>query len=181
MVFQASHVAGRAADRATSAGPLQVLTNPLVTALLLTALAMLVFFTFLDGKCLPDVGWRSKTRTAIYLFLGIVAVLGLHFHALERKLAQTMRKSGAESLVNDLHHSQRLPGVLGGSDFVRITPLGQQAPLQERSQAGFAPGPAARPPPPPPPAFAPPPGEFAAQPPPPPPLTLESVSGDVAI
>lgn len=116
------------ADRATSAGPLQVLSNPLVTALLLTAIAMMVFFTLLDGKCLPDVGWRAKTKTAVYMFLGTVVVLGLHFHALERKVMREHHATASESLVSQLHQSQSLPEVMTGSDYVPITP-GQQSRL----------------------------------------------------
>lgn len=131
-------MAGRLADRATRSGPLRVLNNPVITALLLTALSMVVLFAVLGEESgLEDTTWRSRARTFVYMFVGATAVLGAHYYALERDLSQCYRADASDSLMDQLHSTQGLEELNATNpDYVPIDPAtGQAKPREERPAA----------------------------------------------
>lgn len=109
MVLNAGHMANRLAGKATQVGPLRLLDNPIVTALLLTVLAMVIFFTLLqDDGCLADTGWACRLRVAIYVFVMTSVVLGLHYYAQKRTLGAHYKQSASDDFMSHLSRSQEL-------------------------------------------------------------------------
>lgn len=110
MVLHTSHMATGMANRLTS-GPLRILGNPLVAALVITVLAMIILFYFLgDEECLADLDWKGRLKGGIYAYLGVASVVSLHYYALEKKFSGEFKGHAASSIVGQLHTAQ-------GSDF----------------------------------------------------------------
>jgi hypothetical protein len=110
MVLHTGHMATGLANRMTS-GPLRILGNPLVAALIITVLAMIILFYFLgDEECLAGLDWKGRLKGGIYAYLGVASVVGLHYYALEKKFSSEFKGHAASSIVGQLHSAQ-------GSEF----------------------------------------------------------------
>ena len=124
MPFELFDVAGRAADRVTGKGPLQIVNNPILAAMIVTVLAMVIIFACLgngrDGADLRDVGWRTRVRCGLYLFFGTGVLLALHYYALDKRLGREKVRTHARTVFDQINTNQRLPEGL--SNQARIQP-----------------------------------------------------------
>ena len=97
-----------------------VLRNPIITALLITALAMIIIFTVLNpGKTKNAPRWQTNLRCGIYLFLGISAIMFVHYYALGRSLRSDASQKGIRDVVNQVHFAQG--GGYGATNY-QVTP-----------------------------------------------------------
>jgi len=93
------------------------LRNPVATALLITALALIIVYV-VYREDLRGTGWRLGAKSAVWLTFGVSALVFVHYHALGRSLSQGNASQGVRDVVNSIHHSVSAEGgysVLGGS------------------------------------------------------------------
>ena len=158
MVFELGRVAGGAAERLTSRGPLRTMSNPILATIIVTVLAMVLIFAFLDkGGSLSRTSWRERFRCGFYLFMGVGLLLALHYYGLSRKLNDAKRTSANQEFISQVHTAQSLPPSLQqqSSSYVPIRPgslysqgmepplgfrPGQALPQQPGHQGGLQPG-----------------------------------------
>jgi len=120
MVLNAGDMARRMADRATRSGPLRVIGNPIIAALVMTALALIVFFVLLDEEaCISELSWQTRFRVAIYLCTGAFFIIGLHYYALDRSFKEQYSNEETEQLVTTLGNSQKMASM-GAYDSSRV-------------------------------------------------------------
>ncbi len=120
MVLHAGDMAGRLADRATRSGMLSLIGNPIIAALVLTVIALVVFFTLLgEEECLSELGWNTRFRVAIYFCTGAFFILGLHYYALDRSFRNQYSNEATETLVANLGNSQKMASM-GAYDSSRV-------------------------------------------------------------
>lgn len=112
MIIQTGKVAGGVADAVTKSGPLKILDNPLVTALIITVIAMMIFFSLLgkDGR-LKEVGWKTRLRVGVYIFIAVGLVTAVHYYALNRELSEFYKGGASDQLMDDIH---------GGNDLSQL-------------------------------------------------------------
>jgi hypothetical protein len=124
MVLHAGHMANRFAGKVTQSGPLRLLDNPIITALLITVLAMAIFFSILsEDGCLAETGWHARIRVAVYVFAATAAVLSLHYYAQKRTLSSHYKQDASDELMSHLDRSHER-SVLGSRnpDHVPVFP-----------------------------------------------------------
>ena len=96
------------------------LRNPVATALLITALALIIVYV-VYREDLRGTGWRLGAKSAVWLTFGVSALVFVHYHALGRSLSQGNASQGVRDVVNSIHHSVSAEGgysVLGGGHSV---------------------------------------------------------------
>lgn len=93
-----------------------ILRNPVVTALLVTVLAMVVIFAMHRPTC----GWQTAVRGGVYLFLGVSALMYVHYYALGRALRSEDAQKGIRDVVAAVHHAGGT--VVYGGDTHPVTP-----------------------------------------------------------
>jgi hypothetical protein len=116
------------------------LSNPVITALLITALALIIVHVMYK-KRLKGTGWQRGVKTAFWLVIGVSALVFVHYYALKRKLQKEHASVGLRNVVNSVQQSAAvgggypvLPGFGGGNESQaegvapqteRIVPPGQ--------------------------------------------------------
>lgn len=150
MIIQTGKVAGGIADSVTKTGPLKIMDNPLFAALIITVIAMMVFFRLLgkDGR-LDKVGWKMRIRVGVYVFILVGLVTAVHYYALNRELSEFYKTGASDELMSDIHGGLEL-SALGAYQPEYVAPQAmthapQQFATQFRPMAGE--GAAAVPPP----------------------------------
>jgi hypothetical protein len=94
------------------------LRNPVVTALLITALALTIIYVMYKED-LKGSGWRRGAKAGIWLTIGVSALVFVHYYALERSMRKGESSRGVRDTMASIHHSAsatRGYPVLGG-DF----------------------------------------------------------------
>jgi hypothetical protein len=98
------------------------LRNPVVTALLITALALTIIYVMYKED-LKGSGWRRGAKAGIWLTIGVSALVFAHYYALERSMRKGESSRGVRDTMASIHHSASAAKgypVLGGdfaSDF----------------------------------------------------------------
>ncbi|QID21243.1 pB169L [African swine fever virus] len=83
--------------------------NPFIVALIITAVVLVVFFAI----CNPPVDKKRKTKTAIYVYICIVALLFLHYYVLNHQLNDIYNKSNMDVIVSSIHDKYK-----GGDEII---------------------------------------------------------------
>ncbi len=97
MGFDAGHTLDRMASWLCSSSIVNtVIGNPIFTALLITALAVIVIMSVLHYS-VRNTGWKRITRMSIYLLLVVSAVIFVHHYAvLNRMKTETMMQNSRD-------------------------------------------------------------------------------------
>jgi hypothetical protein len=117
MAFEVGETVNRCAEWVCSSPFVYgTLSNPVVTALLITAMALAVIYAMYRDD-LEDTGWRLGVKTAIWLAVGTSALIYAHYYALERRLRKKSSSQGVRDVMASIHHSASTGGgyaVRGG-------------------------------------------------------------------
>lgn len=109
MPLELGRVGGAAAARATGGAAGALLSNPVGAALVVTALALAIVFAMLrDHSDIAACPWRPRLRCALYLFMGVSLVMALHYYGLGRQLRERYQTTSRNTIVGQIHSSQRL-------------------------------------------------------------------------
>jgi hypothetical protein len=102
-----------------------VIRNPVLTALLLTALALVIIHA-MYGWDLKKTGWRRSFKVGFWLLLSASALLFVHYYALERHLLNSLAPEGVRNIVRSIHHSVAsgggYPVYPSADDFMDLNP-----------------------------------------------------------
>ena len=108
------------------------LSNPVITALLITALALIVIYVMYKDE-LKGTGWRRGLKMGIWMVVGISALVFVHYYALERHLRKGHASQGVRDVMASIHHSavagsgySVLGGDLSGGDDPRQSTDGEE-------------------------------------------------------
>ena len=93
-----------------------VMSNPIYTALLLTALIILVLAYIKDGSMSDS--WRATIKTFVYIFIAALAVITVHHYTMVSKF----RSEGAGENVRRTFDSIQQAPTYGGA----VYPVGDQ-------------------------------------------------------
>lgn len=85
------------------------LRNPVFTALLITALALIIIHGMYKDE-LKGTGWRRGLKTGIWMALGVSALVFIHYYALERHLRKGHASQGVRDVMASIHHSATTGG-----------------------------------------------------------------------
>lgn len=85
------------------------LSNPVFTALLITALALIIVHVMYKDD-LKGTGWRRGLKTGIWLAIGVSALVFIHYYALERHLRKGHASQGVRDVMASIHHSATTGG-----------------------------------------------------------------------
>lgn len=86
-----------------------VLRNPVFTALLITAVALVIVYAMYRHE-LEGTGRRRGVKTAFWLLLAVSALVFVHYYALERSLEKSHAAQGVQNVMNSIHHSATMGG-----------------------------------------------------------------------
>jgi hypothetical protein len=117
-----------------------VFRNPIVTALVVTAIAFSIVF----AVCAPRAPRVSAVRAGIWTFLATTLVLSVHYYALRAELKRTYERRGVQSIVQSIHGA-----ALPAGSAHRVVPRPAESLMYggaERAAAPTAPARAAEPP-----------------------------------
>lgn len=92
-----------------------ILRNPVLTALLITALALIIIYAMFKDE-IRQSGWRKGFKAGFWLLIGISALVFVHYYALERSLKKNAASQGIRRVMDSIHHSAAVGGgysVLG--------------------------------------------------------------------
>ena len=92
-----------------SAAVFGALRNPVVTALLMAALALVVVHALFRAE-LKDVGWRRNAKAGFWLLVGVSALVFVHYYALQRHLQTECASQGMRTMLASIHHSAAVGG-----------------------------------------------------------------------
>ena len=81
-----------------------IIRNPVFTALLITAFALVIIHA-MYGWDLKKTGWRRSFKTGFWLLLSVSALIFVHYYALERHLLDSLAPEGVRNIVRSIHHS----------------------------------------------------------------------------
>jgi hypothetical protein len=93
------------------------LRNPVYTALLITALAMVVIFLQFRHD-LKHVSGRQMLRAGFYAFLGVSLLVYVHYYALAGSIRQQHSQHGIREVVGSIYGHSSHPGAF------RVEPRG---------------------------------------------------------
>lgn len=79
-----------------------VLRNPVFTAALLTALALVIVFALYRSE-LRKSGWQLGLKTGVWLLIATSAVVYAHYYALGKSLAQEQDQKGVREVVGGVY------------------------------------------------------------------------------
>ena len=85
------------------------LSNPVFTALLITALALIIIHVMYKDD-LEGTGWRRGLKTGIWMAIGVSALVFVHYYALERRLRKGHASQGVRDVMASIHHSAKTGG-----------------------------------------------------------------------
>ena len=100
----------------------RVISNPIFTALLITALAVVILMGVFH-YCVKKAGWKRIARMSIYLLLVVSAVVFVHHYAVMHRMKADSLQQGVRSVfqsITDAHGS----GIDGGSNYPVLAPSG---------------------------------------------------------
>jgi len=104
------------------------LRNPVFTALLITALALIAVHA-VYREALKGAGWRRGLKAGFWLVIGVSALVFVHYYALERSLQNSHASQGVRTVVESIHHSATTgggyavyPGAFGREDPAGLKP-----------------------------------------------------------
>jgi len=86
-----------------------VMRNPVFTALLITVIALVIIYAIYRQE-LQRTGWRRGFRAGFWLFLGVSALVFVHYYALEHHLQKSHASEGVRNVVASIHHSATTGG-----------------------------------------------------------------------
>lgn len=123
-----------AADWACSAPIIRtIVSNPVFTALLITALVVIVAMS-LYGRQIKSSGGKVAARASLYVFLLVSAVMFVHHYAVVRSTQDSAHQKGVRDVFSSIHQSRgvSLP------DTVPVIP-GSSYAAQSYAQPSYAP------------------------------------------
>lgn len=85
------------------------LSNPVCTALLITALALIIIYVIYK-ESLKGTGWRRGVKAGIWVAIGVSALVFIHYYALERHLRKSHASQGVRDVMASIHHSAATGG-----------------------------------------------------------------------
>jgi hypothetical protein len=110
-----------------------VLRNPVFTAALLTALALVIVFALYRTE-LRKSGWQLGLKTGVWLLIATSAVVYAHYYALGKWLAQEQDQKGVREVVGGVYAA-----AVGGGGY-QVAP-GAAPPPRGADPPAPAPGP----------------------------------------
>jgi hypothetical protein len=114
MALELSRILGGAVGRITSGGPARAASNPIMAALIITALSFLVFFTLLrDLVELRECSWRLRVRLGFYMFISTSLILALSYYGTSRKLKSSHDQYAREGVIHQVTNARALPTQVG--------------------------------------------------------------------
>lgn len=123
MGFDVSHALDGAASWLCSSRLVsKIISNPIFTALLITALAMVVIMGVYH-YCMRQGGWKKTVRMAIYLMMVISAVVFVHHYAVMARARNESLQAGVRSVFKSISDQ----GVSGSGEHP-VTPGGSEGP-----------------------------------------------------
>ncbi len=97
-----------------------VIGNPVMTSLLLTALALIIIYAI-------DERGESRGRAAVYVFLAFLAVTFIHYATVARSLRGEAFRQGAKSVVATTLGQSRFPVSASGAFAAPVAPVAPPA------------------------------------------------------
>lgn len=88
----------------------RILRNPVVTALLITALCLVVIYAIYRAE-IRAAGWRPGLRAGVYLAVLVSLVLFVHYYALRKSVEDEHAQKGVREVVHAVHHNYAGGGV----------------------------------------------------------------------
>jgi hypothetical protein len=95
----------------------KVIGNPLFTALLVTALAMIVVWSLYKQE-LKDTGKKRALRAFIYVSFAVSALLFVHYYIVTRNLERDIQRRGVREVFQSVHASAEMKGTEGAKSIV---------------------------------------------------------------
>lgn len=133
MSFNIGGAVNSAADWACNAPIIRgIVSNPVFTALLITALVVIVVMALYHDQ-LKKAGVKRKVRAVLYIFLLVTAVMFVHHYAVNSIARESAVQQGARDMFRSIQDS-RDSGVSG---TVPVLPMGYES---EPAEAPLATG-----------------------------------------
>jgi len=82
----------------------RVIRNPIITALLITALCLIIIYAVYQGE-FREAGWRRALRVGIYIGFCVTLLLFVHYYALRRSVEDEHAQKGVRSVVDSVHQN----------------------------------------------------------------------------
>ena len=98
-----------------------VVSNPVFTALLITALAAIVVMSTYHYQ-IKRAGSKRGVRALLYVFLIVTAVIFVHHYAVMRIARETSQQKGVRDVFSSIQQSQ----TFGAPGIVPVYPLGYE-------------------------------------------------------
>lgn len=95
----------------------KVLGNPLFTALLVTALAMIILWVLYKEE-LKDTGKKRALRTFIYIAFATTALLFVHFYIVRKSLECEVQRQGINQVFQSIQTSAEMKGREGARQII---------------------------------------------------------------
>lgn len=110
MPFEIGNALNKGAEWISSSPAIYgVLQNPVITALLITALALVIFYA-MYRRDLEGTGLRRGLKTTFWLVVAISALVFVHYHVLESYLSRGTSSQGVRNLFDSIHQNAALGG-----------------------------------------------------------------------
>jgi len=98
-----------------------IVSNPVYTALLITALAAIVVMAIYHYQ-IKRAGTKRAVRALLYVFLIVTAVVFVHHYAVMRMARETSQQSGVRDLFSSIQESRGI----GAAGTVPVYPMGYE-------------------------------------------------------
>ena len=122
--FNLGNAVNNAADWACSAPIIRsVVSNPVFTALLITALAAIVVMALYHYP-IKRAGVKRGVRALLYVFLIVTAVTFVHHYAVMRIARETTQQKGVRDVFSSIQQSRDV----GAPGTVPVYPMGYEGP-----------------------------------------------------
>lgn len=121
--FNLGNAVNGAADWLCSAPIIRsVVSNPVFTALLITALAAIVVMSIYHYQ-IKRAGSKRGVRALLYVFLIVTAVIFVHHYAVMRIARETSQQKGVRDVFSSIQQSQ----TFGTPGIVPVYPMGYES------------------------------------------------------
>ena len=101
----------------------KVLGNPLFTALLVTALAMVIIWSLYKEE-LRDTKRKRALKAFIYVSFAVSVLLFVHYYIIRRSLDREFQREGVREVFASVHTSAELKGSEGAKGIAGVTGAG---------------------------------------------------------
>jgi hypothetical protein len=98
-----------------------IVSNPVYTAFLITALAAIVVMAIYHYQ-IKRAGTKRAVRALLYVFLIVTAVVFVHHYAVMRMARETSQQSGVRDLFSSIQESRGI----GAAGTVPVYPMGYE-------------------------------------------------------